>query len=62
MGDLWAPDISFYNGKYQVYYSGPQGSGQNESAIGLATNTTLDINSPDYKWQDEGLVISQTWI
>ena len=56
VGDLWAPDISFYNGKYQVYYSASS-FGQNESAIGLATNTTLDINSPDYKWQDEGLVI-----
>jgi arabinan endo-1,5-alpha-L-arabinosidase len=56
VGDLWAPDISFYNGKYQVYYAASS-FGQNQSAIGLATNTTLDINSPDYKWQDEGLVI-----
>jgi arabinan endo-1,5-alpha-L-arabinosidase len=56
VGDLWAPDISFYNGKYQVYYSASS-FGDNESAIGLATNTTLDIDSPDYEWQDEGMVI-----
>jgi arabinan endo-1,5-alpha-L-arabinosidase len=56
VGDLWAPDISFYNGKYQVYYSASS-FGDNQSAIGLATNTTLAIDSPDYKWQDEGLVI-----
>jgi arabinan endo-1,5-alpha-L-arabinosidase len=56
VGDLWAPDISFYNGKYQVYYAAST-FGSNESAIGLATNTTLDKNHPDYKWQDEGMVI-----
>jgi arabinan endo-1,5-alpha-L-arabinosidase len=56
VGDLWAPDISFYKGKYQVYFAASS-FGVNQSAIGLATNTTLDINSPDYKWQDEGLVI-----
>jgi arabinan endo-1,5-alpha-L-arabinosidase len=56
VADLWAPDISFYNGRYQVYYSASS-FGSNDSAIGLATNVTLDINSPDYKWQDEGMVI-----
>jgi arabinan endo-1,5-alpha-L-arabinosidase len=56
VGDLWAPDISFYNGKYQVYFSASS-FGENQSAIGLATNTTLDIDSPDYKWQDQGIVI-----
>jgi arabinan endo-1,5-alpha-L-arabinosidase len=56
VGDLWAPDISFFNGKYQVYYSASS-FGDNQSAIGLAMNTTLDVDSPDYKWQDEGMVI-----
>ncbi len=56
VGDLWAPDISFYNGKYQVFYSAST-FGENGSAIGLATNITLDRDSPDYAWQDEGLVI-----
>lgn len=53
---LWAPDISFYNGRYQVYYSASS-FGDNQSAIGLATNATLSPDSPDYAWQDEGLVI-----
>jgi arabinan endo-1,5-alpha-L-arabinosidase len=53
---LWAPDISYYNGRYQVYYSASS-FGDNQSAIGLATNVTLNPDSPDYAWQDEGLVI-----
>lgn len=52
----WAPDISFYNGKYHLYYS-VSTFGRNNSAIGLATNQTLDPNSPDYKWVDHGLVV-----
>lgn len=56
VGELWAPDISFYNGKYQLYYSAST-FGDNTSAIGLATNVTLDPNHPDYAWQDQGLVI-----
>lgn len=54
--DLWAPDISFYNGRYQIYYSASS-FGDNQSAIGLASNLTLDPKSPDYAWKDEGLVI-----
>ena len=52
----WAPDISFFNGKYHLYYSISR-FGRNNSAIGLATNTTLDPNDPDYKWIDRGLVV-----
>ena len=52
----WAPDISFFNGKYHLYYSISR-FGRNNSAIGLATNKTLDPNDPDYKWVDEGLVV-----
>jgi arabinan endo-1,5-alpha-L-arabinosidase len=52
----WAPDISRYNGKYHLYYS-VSTFGENNSAIGLATNRTLDPNSPDYQWVDEGLVV-----
>ena len=55
-GDLWAPDVSFYDGLYQVYYAASS-FGDNQSAIGLATSPTLDPASPDYAWQDEGLVI-----
>lgn len=52
----WAPDISFFNGKYHLYYS-VSTFGKNNSAIGLVTNRTLDPNSTDYKWQDQGMVV-----
>ncbi|MHC4435881.1 MAG: arabinan endo-1,5-alpha-L-arabinosidase [Planctomycetota bacterium] len=52
----WAPDISFFNGKYHLYYSVSR-FGRNNSAIGLATNKTLDPNGPDYEWIDGGLVV-----
>ncbi len=55
-GNLWAPDISFFNGRYHLYYA-VSTFGTNRSAIGLATNTTLDPNSPDYRWVDQGKVI-----
>lgn len=38
---LWAPDISYFNGLYHVYYAGST-FGSNTSVIGLATNATLD--------------------
>lgn len=57
--NIWAPDISFYNGKYYLYYSVSRFS-TNTSVIGLATNTTLDPESPDYEWVDQGAVISST--
>jgi arabinan endo-1,5-alpha-L-arabinosidase len=56
---LWAPDISFYNDKFHLYYS-VSTFGKNKSAIGLATNLTLDRQSDDYEWVDEGLVIAST--
>ena len=55
-GHIWAPDISYYDGKYYLYYS-VSAFGKNTSAIGLATNTTLDPSSPEYKWIDHGEVI-----
>lgn len=54
--DCWAPDISFYNGKYHLYYS-VSTFGRNNSAIGLVTNETLDPCSPRYKWVDQGMVV-----
>ncbi len=54
--NLWAPDISFFNGKYHLYYAGST-FGSNNSVIGLATNVTLDPESPDYVWRDEGMVV-----
>lgn len=57
--NMWAPDISFVNGRYRLYYS-VSTFGSNRSAIGLATNATLDPAAPDYAWRDEGLVVMST--
>ena len=54
--DLWAPDISFFGGKYHLYYAAST-FGSNHSAIALATNTTLDATAKGYKWIDEGVVL-----
>ena len=54
--DLWAPDVSFVNGTYRVYYAAST-FGSNHSVIGLATNTTLDPKNTAYKWVDQGLVL-----
>ena len=55
--ELWAPDISFSKGKYMMYFAAST-FGSNTSAIGLATNKTLDPASPDYRWTDAGVVIA----
>jgi arabinan endo-1,5-alpha-L-arabinosidase len=55
-GHTWAPDISYYNGKYYLYYS-VSTFGKNNSCIGVAVNKTLNPSSPDYKWEDMGKVI-----
>jgi arabinan endo-1,5-alpha-L-arabinosidase len=52
----WAPDISFYNGRYHIYYA-VSTFGSRNSAIGLTTNVTLDSKSPKYRWGDQGLVL-----
>lgn len=57
--DRWAPDISFFDGKWHLYYA-VSTFGSNQSCIGVATNTTLDRAAPDYRWQDEGLVLAST--
>ena len=57
--DLWAPDISFFAGKYHLYYAYSL-FGVNTSGIALATNETLDPASPRYHWKDEGLVLKST--
>ncbi len=53
---LWAPDVSFFNGEYHVYYSGSVLYSQ-RSVIGLVTNTTLDASDPAFKWVDRGPVL-----
>ena len=55
-GHTWAPDISYHNGQWYLYYS-CSSFGKNTSAIGLATNKTLNPESPLFKWEDQGMVI-----
>jgi arabinan endo-1,5-alpha-L-arabinosidase len=55
-GHIWAPDISYYNGVYYLYYA-VSAFGKNTSCIGLATNTTLDSRNPAYHWEDHGKLI-----
>jgi arabinan endo-1,5-alpha-L-arabinosidase len=55
-GHVWAPDISYHNGMYYLYYA-VSAFGKNTSCIGLAVNKTLHTDAPDYKWEDLGKVI-----
>ncbi|WP_433131114.1 family 43 glycosylhydrolase [Micromonospora sp. CA-240977] len=50
--NLWAPDLSYRNGRYYLYYSAST-FGSNRSAIFLATSTTGASGS----WTNDGLVI-----
>jgi arabinan endo-1,5-alpha-L-arabinosidase len=54
--ELWAPDISFFDGKFHLYYA-YSAFGVNTSGIALLTNKTLNPQSPDNHWADEGLVL-----
>ncbi|MDY7088517.1 MAG: arabinan endo-1,5-alpha-L-arabinosidase [Actinomycetota bacterium] len=50
--NLWAPDISYHNGQYYLYYSAST-FGSNRSAIFLATSPSGASGS----WTNQGLVI-----
>jgi arabinan endo-1,5-alpha-L-arabinosidase len=52
----WAPDIIKVGERYLLYYS-VSTMGKMTSAIGLATNPTLDPNDPAYQWTDHGVVV-----
>lgn len=55
-GHIWAPDIVQRDGKFYLYYS-VSAFGRNTSAIGVTVNKTLDPDSPDYRWEDQGIVL-----
>jgi arabinan endo-1,5-alpha-L-arabinosidase len=61
IGDLWAPDISWWGGEWHLYYAAsvwvPGRLPTRDSAIGHATNRTLDPRSPDFEWIDHGPVV-----
>ena len=52
----WAPDISKLGDHYLLYYA-VSSMGKITSAIGLASNPTLDPNDPAYHWTDQGFVV-----
>jgi arabinan endo-1,5-alpha-L-arabinosidase len=58
-GSFWAPDIIRVDGKFFLYYS-VSAFGKQTSAIGLASNATLDDSATNYFWKDCGAVIAST--
>ena len=54
--ELWAPDISYFNGEFHLYYAF-SAFGKNTSGIALLTNKTLNPKSADFHWFDRGLVL-----
>lgn len=55
-GNIWAPDISYHNGMYYLYYS-ISSFASNRSCIGVATNKSLDPENSEYEWIDHGPVV-----
>lgn len=58
-GHTWAPDIHYSDGLWYLYYS-CSSFGKNTSAIGVAVNKTLNPLSPQYAWEDKGMVMCST--
>ena len=54
--ELWAPDLSYFNGEFHLYYAF-SAFGKNTSGIALLTNQTLDPTSLNFHWVDRGLVL-----
>jgi arabinan endo-1,5-alpha-L-arabinosidase len=55
-GHIWAPDIIAHDGRHYLYYA-VSAPGKNSSAIGVTINKTLNPDSPDYRWEDRGIVL-----
>jgi len=51
-----APDVIHIGDRYYLYIAA--NSGPTKADINLLTNKTLDPDSPDYKWEEDGLVAS----
>ncbi len=58
-GGFWAPDIRWFDGRYYLYYA-VSTFGSQRSVIGMAVDKTLDPASPDYRWEDRGLVVESS--
>ncbi|MBP2435889.1 arabinan endo-1,5-alpha-L-arabinosidase [Microbacterium amylolyticum] len=57
--NVWAPELYHHDDTWYLYYSGST-FGQNTSAIGVATNTSLDPAADDYEWVDHGVVVQSS--
>jgi arabinan endo-1,5-alpha-L-arabinosidase len=55
----WAPDVIYLGDHYLLYYA-ISTFGKQVSAIGLATNPTLDPNDSKFQWTDQGMIIQST--
>jgi arabinan endo-1,5-alpha-L-arabinosidase len=53
---LWAPDVSYFNGLYHVYFVASV-FGSNKSVIALATSPTMDPTDPTYQWTYQGVTL-----
>ena len=51
-----APDVMRLGDRYYLYYAVARG--QPRAEVHMASNKTLDPKSPDYKWEDGGIVAS----
>ena len=56
-----APDIIHIGDRYYMYVSANIGA-QPKAAVNMISNKTLDPNSPDYKWEEGGVVASSDGI
>jgi arabinan endo-1,5-alpha-L-arabinosidase len=51
-----APDVMRLGDRYYLYYAAARG--QPRAEVHMTSNKTLDPKSPDYKWEDGGIVAS----
>jgi arabinan endo-1,5-alpha-L-arabinosidase len=56
-----APDIIHLGDRYYMYVAANIG-GQPKAAINMISSKTLDPNSPDYKWEEGGIVASSNGV
>lgn len=53
--NFWAPELYEHDGTWYLYYAAST-FGSNLSVLGLMTSPTIDMDSPDYGWTDQGKV------
>jgi len=54
--DFWAPDVIKVAGRYMLFFA-VSSFGKNTSAIGIASNPTLDPSDASFHWKDEGIAV-----